>query len=411
MRLLALILLLSGLSRAADPDPRAADLRAALDAHRWFDLRDVVVSGGAARLYRFFVAAAFNDVRGAEGELRAAIRSGTSREQLAGMHHAMYRLYARIGRYRKATLELRKCWALDPDRASTDPAAIADVAAMEVLPDLKLVSRRPATVTYTNWAESPRVVSPMAINGQAVQFALDTDASMSGTSEAEAKRLGLRPTPGQPLYDAMTGARSTKGHYAVADRVKVGNTEFRNVSFVVLPDDNVFAEVPLGQQGAIGLPVLLALQTLRWNRNHELNIGFRPERADLRNANLSFEELDPLVLVEVEGHKLAVDLDTGSNFSHMWPLFVKNFPELLQDGHKDKAHMTGVAGDADVDSVMLPELRMKVAGFPIVLRDVHALLRSTIPASQWHYGLLGVDQLAQATEVTLDFKAMRIQLK
>jgi hypothetical protein len=407
LKFLTFLLLLAIPAQAADE----ARLRAALDAHNWFELRDAVVSGGAPRLYRFFVAVAFNDVRGGEGELRAAIRSGTSREQLASMHHAMYRLYSRIGRYRKATLALRRCWALDPDRASTDPAVTADVAAMEHLPDLKLVSRRPATVAYTNWAESPRVVSPMTINGQTVQFALDTDASMSGTSEAEAKRLGLRPTPGQPLYDAMTGGRSTKGHYAVADRLKIGNTELRDVSFLVLPDDNVFAEVPLGQQGAVGLPVLLALQTVRWNRNHELNIGFPPGRVDLRNSNLAFEELDPMVLVEVGGRRVAVDLDTGSNFSHMWPLFVKNFPELLQDGQQDKAHMSGVAGDAEVDSVMLPELLMKVAGFPIVLRNVHALRRSTIPASEWHYGLLGMDQLAQATEVTLDFKEMRLQLK
>jgi len=146
-----------------------------LDEHRWFDLRDAVTSRKVPPLYRFFVAAAFNHEQDADKELKAAARSGASREQLAGMHHAMYRLYSRVGRYRKAILELRQCWALGPDRASTDPAVTADAAAMEVLPDLKLVSRQPATVTYTNWLDSPRVVSPMTVNGQAVRFAIDTD--------------------------------------------------------------------------------------------------------------------------------------------------------------------------------------------------------------------------------------------
>jgi hypothetical protein len=59
----------------------------------------------------------------------------------------------------------------------------------------------------------------------------------------------------------------------------------------------------------------------------------------------------------------------------------------------------------------MPELRMTVAGFPILFRDAPVLLQSTIESSLWHYGLLGMDKLAQASEVTLDFKAMRINLK
>jgi len=326
--------------------PAEADLRALLEAHNWFGLRDAVLAGPA------------------------------------------------------------------PDLAPTDPADKADVAALELLPDLEVVSRRPAVAAYTNWPNSQRIVSPMTINGQPVQFAIDTDASMAAASEAEAARLGLRPTAGQPAYDGFTGARSTEGHYAIADRLIIGDTELRNVSFVVLPDKlEVLSEIPLEQQGLIGLPVLLALQTLRWNRDHELSIGFSPGRFDLRNANLSFEGLDPLALAEIEGHRLAMDLDTGSGMSDIWPMFVKKFPELVQDGRKDKTRIWGATGDAEVDSVILPELRMRVAGFPIIFRHAPALLRSTVPASQWHYGMLGADLLAQAAEVTLDFKAMRVDLK
>ncbi len=61
-------------------------LRTALNDHRWFDLRDSVISGHAPALYRFFVAAAFNDVRGAEKELTTAIRAGTYRDKFAAMH-------------------------------------------------------------------------------------------------------------------------------------------------------------------------------------------------------------------------------------------------------------------------------------------------------------------------------------
>jgi hypothetical protein len=303
VKTLALLFLLGAFSEAADP-------RTALEAHQWFDLRDAVTSRKAPAFYRFFVAAAFNDERAAEKELRALTRSGVSPEQLADAHFALYRLHYRFGHYRKAIVEMRRVVALAPDRAPSE-ADKADAAVTELLPDTEVLSRRPAVVTYTNWTGYPQVVAPLTVNGQAAQFGIDTDAGISATTVAEAKRLGLRMMAGQASFIGTTGARATDGRYAVADRLRVGNIEIRNAAFLVLPDaPALFAELPLGQRGVIGLPVLPALQTIRWNRSHQLSIGFSPGRTDLRAANLAFEGLDPLTTVEVDGRRLAFDLDT-----------------------------------------------------------------------------------------------------
>lgn len=402
-----LLLPLLRLSYAVDEN----NLRAALDEHRWFDLRDSVISGQAPTLYRFFVAAAFNDLRGAEKELKTAFRFGTYGDRLAAMHYAMYRLYMRVGQYHKAIREIRLCWA-QPDTPPPDALAKEDVAAVDQLPDQKVASRGAATLTYTNWPEMSVLVAPMAINGQGAQFVLDTDAGMSGISETEAKRLGLRTLSGQALFDGITGKRATNGHYAVADRLRIGKTELRDVAFTVLPDNlDVWAKVPVSQRGVVGLPVLLALETIQWNRNHELRIGFPHGHADLPNANLSFEELDALALVEIAGHKLTVDLDTGSTISTMWPLFAKNFPELLEGSHESKTSMSGATGYTNIRSAIVPEVRLTLGGFPIVFRNAPTLLISTVPVSNWQYGQIGIDQLTQASDVTIDFKALKIQLR
>ena len=47
------------------------------------------------------------------------------------------------------------------------------------------------------------------------------------------------------------------GHYAVAERLKIGNTEFRNVSFLVLSDDDLEVLQEADVRGFIGLPILL----------------------------------------------------------------------------------------------------------------------------------------------------------
>jgi hypothetical protein len=274
---------------------------------------------------------------------------------------------------------------------------------------MRLVSRRPASVSFTTW--DGRIVSPVTINGHSTHLPLDSGAAISVVAESQVKSLGLRLIAGQPVFEGYTG-KSQQMRYAVADLVELGHTVLRNVSFVVLSDDlDVFSGVPPIERGAIGLPALLAVQTLHWDRAHELSLGFPAKPADIRNANLSFEGLDALAQVEVAGHRLAVHLDTGSSGSMMWPKFATNYPELLEGSHESKTGGTGATGSADVRSAILPELRMTVAGFPILFRNAAVLLQTTIQSSRWHFGLLGMDKLAQASEVTLDFKAMRIDVK
>ncbi|MCX6630046.1 MAG: retropepsin-like aspartic protease, partial [Candidatus Solibacter sp.] len=237
-------------------------------------------------------------------------------------------------------------------------------------------------------------------------------ASMSVMTEAEAKRLGMRMVEGQPQFFGPSGENSSSGRYAVAERLSIGNTEMRNAAFLVLPDGlEVFEAIPLGQQGAVGLPVMMALETIRWNRGHELSTGFPAGRADVRTANLSFEENDPLTTMEVDGRRLTLDIDTGCRRSDLWPKFAEEFPAIIRTARQGTEHFVGATGGTTMDAAFLPELRMKVAGFPIVFPDVPVLKAVTVPASKWHYGWLCMDILAKAAEVTLDFRAMRIQLK
>jgi hypothetical protein len=302
--------------------------------------------------------------------------------------------------------------SLAPNRVLSD-AEMSDARVVARLPDLKVVSRRPAIISYTNWPDASLVVAPLAINGHAAQFALDTGASISIMTATEAKRLGMKLMEGgEAIVTGGAGERTKNGHYAVADRLRIGNTEIRNAAFLVLPDGlQVFETIPPGQQGAIGLPILLALQTLSWNRKHELRIGFPPARADMRTANLSFEQNDPITTVELEGRRLAVDLDTGGRNSIMWPMFGREFPALLEGARNGSTRWVGADGAVTFDAEILPELRMKLAGFPVVLLDAPTLPNTTVLASTWLYGQLCMDVLMQASEVTFDFRAMRIRLK
>jgi predicted aspartyl protease len=413
VRLCLLLALTGGLLTAADE----AALRAAADAHRWFDLRDAAIPAGAPHYYRLLTAAAFNDLPGARKELAAMARAGAISSQLADGHYAIYQLHRRNGQYREAVDDMLRIAALAPDRAPS-PADKADADALALLPALKLISRKSTRIAATDWQGSGIVGIPAMVNGMETQFGLDTGAAISVVTEAEARRLRLRFTPGQAYFEGSSGTHTT-GRYAVASRLKIGDMELRDVAFLVLVDGlDLFAAVPLGQQGIIGLPVLMALRTVRWSHSpgnrRQLTLGFpsaRPKSQDLRDANLAFDDNAPLASFEFEGRRLSADLDTGGRTSSMWPLFVRDFPALYRDARHGMEHYDGATGPATIDALYLPELRLKIGGFPIVFRDAPAMLRSTVAASNWHYCWLGMDLLNQAREVTLDFPAMRIELK
>ena len=410
MRLALLLCLMGGFVLAADD----TELRAAFEAHHWFDLRDAV-SEKSAPFYRVVVAAAFNDIRGAEKAMSALQRSGANKDQLTVAEDAMSHLYRRNGFYRRAAAEVRKF--AGPPAPGESNADWGDLETIEKLPDIAVASRRSGTVAYSRRPHDPYLVVPLNINGQPAEYVLDTGASISLVTESEAKRLGLTILAGTPTFDGITGGRVAQGRYAYAARLKIANTELRDVAFLVVADNTIdfFETLPQYQRGAIGMPILLAIGSVRWNRNGGMMFGFatghQNHRGQSRDANIAFDGMVPVTYWEIAKHRLAVELDSGSDRSFVWPRYVIDFPELIPDVPQRKTSLNGATGSNEVRSLTLPELRFTAGGLEIVFANAPALLQSTIPASSWLYGLLGKDQLDKAQEVSLDFRAMKLTLK
>ena len=73
-----------------------------------------------------------------------------------------------------------------------------------------------------------------SINGRAVQFLVDTGASVVAMSEADAERIGLKYKNGQRGY-ASTANGQVPVYRASLDVVRVGDVQVYNVEAMVLP--------------------------------------------------------------------------------------------------------------------------------------------------------------------------------
>jgi hypothetical protein len=175
-------------------------------------------------------------------------------------------------------------------------------------------------------------------------------------------------------------------------------------------DQYPFAELPEGKRGVIGLPVLLALQTIRLNREKRLETSIASPRRDSGGAALALDAVDLVAEVEIEGHRVAVVFDSGEDESAGLARLATDFPELLKNSRKGTDTVSGFSGKGSFESEIVPALRWKIGGFSGVSRDT-AIYMKNGPGNKRYYARLGADLLSEASEVTIDFQRMRLLLE
>jgi aspartyl protease family protein len=75
------------------------------------------------------------------------------------------------------------------------------------------------------------------INGQPIDFMVDTGASTIALNETSAASFGLRPSPGDYKVSVSTANGTVKAARTQIDMVDLGGLVVRDVDALVLPDD------------------------------------------------------------------------------------------------------------------------------------------------------------------------------
>ena len=312
MRAIANICLAALLVQASS----GADLESLYRKQRWAELHDGLANSKGNDLYRGAVAVVFHEnSRRAETFLRSTIRTLPTSEDAYQAYEWLSHKFLYEGRYHSfvAVMEARR--AAFPGKAEQKQER-AVAASFRELPDQVTESVRPSTVPH----EQKSIFIPLSVNHSAANYFFDTGAWISCMSESEAKRVGLRFTGAAGSTDTMTGKAGYRT--AVADELVVGGVRVKRVSFAVFPDDREpWSLLPQGRRGLLGIPVILAFRTLRWELGGSLQIGEKPSALDVRKANLIFDNDHLAVAVSIQGRKVLAAVDTGprtATFTASW---------------------------------------------------------------------------------------------
>jgi predicted aspartyl protease len=381
-----------------------ASLKALYDGHRWLDLREAIAGRDASPLYRGAVASAFNNLVDAERYLNAAIQQATSPDEIEEARGTLVNFYVRLGQHRNVVHQLDKMLKLKPHR-SDFKAARSLFGVFSRYPDQTVGLNRHSVVQFRK-----NDSLPVAINGKALYWIVDTGANVSMISQSEARMLGLKvervPSKASDLNGGSTNIGAT-----VAPKLTLGEVEIYNVPLMVLPDSQPpVNELPPGQRGIIGLPIVIAWQRVRWTAGGTFEVGFNSCSNGAGN-NLYFDGLAVVTRVGVEGQQLDFIFDTGNGAgTQLWQSFANDFAGLLKKhGARSKKRVTQIGGSQEREVVVLPELRLRVGGLETILRPANIFSRPV--GNEYQHGLLGTDLLSQAAEVSIDFGSMSVRLR
>jgi predicted aspartyl protease len=412
--------LLAGWVRAQDP-PTAAGISQhvplPMRASDCFELRDELLKKSGRKqtpaMVQAIVDTAFNHAVEAQKEFLAVIRLHSDPDAVTSAHGQLAYLYERFGHARQALVHN----AQGADAKRKPMSGLLE--ALAKYPQQTVAARGFSHLEFTQTDDG--VLIPVSVNGKTARFIVDTGAAISALSESQARSLAVTIHDDHFSVQDFTG-KDFKCRVGIANEIAAGKFLLRHVPFCVIPDrpPERATEAPLGDAspGVLGLPVLLAFETIRWSfkegtREGNFEIGFPSTRRNLAQSNVCFAGAGLVARAELGDRNLALDFDTGNDQTMLYPAFAGDFAEVMKTAGPKKPHaLQGLGESIAIDSVELPELKLKLAGLDVMIQKVSVFLEPAPSPSPCLgcYGIAGRDLLNQARSVTLDFNAMKLVL-
>jgi len=287
----------------------------------------------------------------------------------------------------------------------------AQAEAIATIPAMTLSGATTGTLAMVR-DDGGRPYADMKINGVASSVLIDTGTTQAVATETAARRLHLKFID-MPQAVVNPTEAAVPARIAVADTLRFGDTELRNVIFSVLPDDASVRIRNRSEAVTIGMGVLLRLKRLEFvtdGNGDRLVYGHYEGERSTDSANMVFSMYDdPLVLAEAgqQHWPLRLLLDTGANQSTLTQLVAEDYPDISAGAHRISMNSEEVGRTFTDDAALeIPVLDVYIGD-----RTLHfeRLVIAHDPSAMYH-GSLGQVAFHSVTHVTFDFDRMSFDL-
>lgn len=245
----------------------------------------------------------------------------------------------------------------------------------------------------------------VSANNQEMAFIFDTGANFSTVPESTARQLGMRRLEGTIELGAITGG-TTQARLAVADTFLLGDIVFRNVVFLVIPDENLsFPSIDYRIQGIIGYPVIAALNEIRIGQDGTFTIP-EQQTAFTSASNMAMKQLIPIIRIDNRHYTF----DSGANQTILYSAYYQSEKALIDSLYQPEVISFGGAAGSDTFEGFYAEVSFHVSGKTITLHQT-PVLKTPIKDDETVFGNIGQDVIQQFPLMILNFDQMYLEFR
>lgn len=249
---------------------------------------------------------------------------------------------------------------------------------------------------------------PVTLGNTQFDFVFDTGANISVVAESIAKKTGLKLSDIKIQVGTATNIE-VESRLAVADAIKVGDVIFKNVVFLVLPDD-ALTFGPYLIKGIIGVPVMRQFGEIRISDDDNLTSPASPVYKHF--SNLAFEEFTPVINIISGKDTLAFIFDSGAQKSMLYyPYFALHEKEIKDKYELIKIKVRGAGGNALFNGYRIKDIPITTGKSTVTLEEINLLAEHGEDRNKTFYGLIGQDYIGHFSEMTINFRDMYIEFK
>ncbi len=231
----------------------------------------------------------------------------------------------------------------------------------------------------------------------------DTGANFSVLVKSLAKELGLEIIEADFYVTAATGLK-VKSDITIAPELTIGGITFKNVFFLVLDDKDLsFPQIDYYINGAIGFPVIEAMDEIRVSKNNHIFVPQNP--VEYSYNNFALNGLMPVMAAEYNGDTLRFHFDTGATTTSLYPQFYKDYKQEIENNYKKETFTAGSGGGIlKFEGYVINDFNLKIADSEARIDSVRLHVENIGGEESNFHGNFGQDYIKQFDEMIISFK-------
>ncbi len=181
--------------------------------------------------------------------------------------------------------------------------------------------------------------------------------------------------------------------------------------FLVLNDEDLsFPQIGYYPNGAIGFPVIEAMDEIRINKENQIFVPQNP--AEYAFNNFALDGLMPVVASKYKGDTLRFNFDTGATNTSLYPLFFKDYQQEIERTYQKETFKSGSGGGTvEFEDYIINDFHLKIADSEARLDSLRLHIEKIGAEESNFHGNFGQDYISQFDEMILSFKYSSVLFK